>query len=222
MSNVPEVLLYGLLAAASPGTVVAMLVVLGTERARVNGLVFALGFVLGQASALAFVVVVGSVSTPFEGSGTASAVLALVIAALLFLAAARARRPREPRVDPANSRMEQVVHRLEQVTPRTAFPIGITLGIGVKRLFITAFAASTIALAGLTHAQEFGLGALYVVLATVLVWAPVALYLVAGRSADVLVARTKELVAVKQREVTFYTSLVFAVFFLISGLVQLL
>ena len=73
MSNVLQVLLYGLLAAASPGTVVATLAVLGTKRARVNGSVFAVGFVLGQALALFFVIAIGSVTTPSGGDSTASA-----------------------------------------------------------------------------------------------------------------------------------------------------
>ena len=51
-------------------------------------------------------------------------------------------------------------------------------------------------------------------------WAPITVYLVAGSRADELVAKSKELLAVKQHQVTFYTSLLFGVFFLVAGLVQ--
>ncbi len=221
MSNVLQVLLYGLLAAASPGTVVATLAVLGTKRARVNGSVFAVGFVLGQSLALFFVIAIGSVTTPSGGGSTASAALEIVVGVLLLVTAERARHlPDAPRAVAGGSRARRVLDRLERVTPRTAFSVGVTLGIGLKRLVITVLAASTIALANLGRAQELALGAFYVLLASVLVWAPITVYLVAGSRADELVAKSKELLAVKQHQVTFYTSLLFGVFFLVAGLVQ--
>ena len=221
MSDVLQVLLYGLLAAASPGTVVATLAVLGTKRARANGSVFAVGFVLGQALALFFVIAIGSVTTPGGGDSTASAALEIVVGLLLLVTAERARHhPDTPRA--GRSRAQLVLDRLERVTPRTAVSVGVTLGIGLKRLVITVFAASTIALANLGRAPELALGAFYVLLASVLVWAPITLYLVAGSRADELVAESKERVILEQRRVTLYTSLVFGVFFLVGGLVQVL
>ncbi len=222
MSNVLQVLLYGLLAAASPGTVVATLAVLGTKRARVNGSVFAVGFVLGQALALFFVIAIGSVTTPGGGDSTASGALEIVVGLLLLVTAERARHHSDtPRAETGKSRTQLALDRLERVTPRTAFSVGVTLGIGLKRLVITVFAASTIALANLARAQELALGAFYVLLASVLVWAPITVYLVAGSRADELVAKSKELLAVKQHQVTFYTSLLFGVFFLVGGLIQI-
>jgi threonine/homoserine/homoserine lactone efflux protein len=219
MSDVLQVLLYGLLAAASPGTLVATLAVLGTQRARANGFAFAVGFVLGQSLSLAVVTVVGSVTIP--GSSAASDALEVALGVLLLFAADRARRPGRPRPPGSTSRTARMVERLERVSPRTAFSVGLTLGVGVKRLIITVFAASTIALAPLTRAEEIGLGALYVAVATVLVWVPVGLYLVAGARADELVEAAKEWLAANQRTVTFHISLVFGLFFLVSGLVQL-
>jgi len=66
------------------------------------------------------------------------------------------------------------------------------------------------------------LGALYVVVASVLVWAPVTVYLVAGSTADEFVARSKERLAARQRQVTSLTSLLFGLVFVVGGLVQLL
>ena len=222
MSEVLQTLLYGLLAAASPGTLVATLAVLGTRRARANGSAFAVGFVLGQSATLAGVLVVGSITIPTGGGGSASAALELAVGVLLLAAGFRARRPRKPRVVGGSSRAKRFHERLERVTPRTAFSIGVTLGIGVKRLIITIFAASTIALASVTKAAQAGLGALYVVVASVLVWAPVTVYLVAGSTADEFVARSKERLAARQRQVTSLTSLLFGLVFVVGGLVQLL
>ena len=220
MSDVLQVLLYGLLAAASPGTLVATLAVLGTRRARANGSAFAVGFLLGQSIALALVLVVGSVTVP--GSGTGSASLELAVGVLLLVAAQRARRPAKPPSVAGPSRTARVLERLERVTPRTAFSFGVTLGVGVKRLVITVVAASAIALAAVSRPEMVGLGALYVAVASVLVWVPVALYLVAGERADEAVATTKDKLAGNQRRITFLTSAVFGVFFVVGGLVRLL
>jgi len=90
MSEVLQTLLYGLLAAASPGTLVATLAVLGTRRARANGSAFAVGFVLGQSATLAGVLVVGSITIPTGGGGSASAALELAVGVLLLAAGFRA------------------------------------------------------------------------------------------------------------------------------------
>jgi threonine/homoserine/homoserine lactone efflux protein len=219
--TVLQVLLYGLLAAASPGTLVATLAVLGTQRARANGTAFALGFLLGQSAALLIVTAIGSI-TIGEGSSTASAALELTVGALLLVAAHRARQPARPKPVGGSSRTAKVLERLERVSPRTAFTVGVTLGVGLKRLVITVFAASTIALASVTRSEAIGLGALYVAIATVLVWVPVGLYLVAGKRADEWVETAKNRLAANHREVTFYTSLLFGIVFLLGGLVQLL
>ena len=160
---------------------VATLAVLGTKRARVNGSVFAVGFVLGQVLALFFEIAIGSVTTPGGGDSTASGALEIVVGLLLLVTAERARHHSDtPRAETGKSRTQLALDRLERVTPRTAFSVGVTLGIGLKRLVITVFAASTIALANLARAQELALGAFYVLLASVLVWAPITVYLVAG------------------------------------------
>jgi threonine/homoserine/homoserine lactone efflux protein len=220
MSDVLQILLYGLLAAASPGTLVAILAVLGTERARANGSAFAIGFILGQSLTLSIIVVVGSVTIP--GSSDGSAALEFAVGVLLLLTANRTRRPgkAKPRRLGGHSRTAHLVERLQRVSPRTAFSVGVTLGIGLKRLVITAFAASTIALADVSRSQAFGLGALYIVVATLPVWVPVAGYLVAGKHADEWVASAKAWVAANQRLATSYISLVFGLCFLVGGLVQ--
>jgi hypothetical protein len=55
---------------------------------------------------------------------------------------------------------------------------------GVKRLTITVLAGTTIAAAGVDSVEEVGLGVLYVLIATLLVSLPVAVYLVVGKRAD--------------------------------------
>jgi hypothetical protein len=54
MSETFTLLVYAVLAAASPVTLIATLVVLGTEDARRSRIAFAAGFVLGQAAGTEF------------------------------------------------------------------------------------------------------------------------------------------------------------------------
>ena len=86
-------LFYAVLAAASPVVLLATLVVLSTERARVNGIVFAAGFVLGQAAGLGIPLLVGVIVTSNSGqNGNASTWLELAVGVLMLLGAARIRR----------------------------------------------------------------------------------------------------------------------------------
>src|SRR6266498_982151 len=223
MSEVLQVLLYGLLAAASPTVLLATLAALSTRRARANGSAFAGGFLLGQSIGLAVPLLIGASSVPSSGSNsTVSAWFQLGVGLLLLAAAYRARQAQPAPEVNGESRTTALLARLARVTPRTAFSIGVPLGIGVKRLIISILAASTIALSGLSDSEEFGLGLLYVLVASLLVWLPVAVYLIAGKRADGWVTSSEEWLAANKRRLTFFSSLVFGVLFAIGALVQLL
>ena len=98
MSEVLQTLLYGLLAAASPGTLVATLAVLGTRRARANGSAFAVGFVLGQSATLAGVLVVGA-----RRAGHATGVAAVALGRVALAEVERAARAQRPDGDRGRS-----------------------------------------------------------------------------------------------------------------------
>lgn len=220
MSDAVQILFYGLLAAASPGALLAALGVLSTRRPRANGAAFAAGFVIGQSVGLLLPLLIGSTTVPSGSSNsTISASFQLAVGLMLLAAAYRARQPRPSPVVGGKSRTAAVLARLAGVTPRTAFSIGIPFGIGVKRLAISILAASTISLAGLSQSEEARLGALYVIVASVLVWLPVALYLIAGKRADDGVSSTKEWLAGNQRKLTFLSWLVLGVLFIVDALI---
>jgi hypothetical protein len=222
MSEVLQVLLYGLLAAASPSVLLASLAALSTGPARANGSTFAGGFLLGQSLGLFVPLLIGA-SIPSSGSSsTVWAFVQLGVGLILLAAAYRARQPRPASEVNAESRTTAFLARLTRVTPRTAFSIGVPLGIGVKRLIISTVAASTIALSGLSHSEELALGVLYVLVASLLVWLPVAVYIIAGKRADAWVTSLEEWLAANRRQLTFFTSLVFGVLFAVGALIQLL
>jgi hypothetical protein len=216
-----QIVLYGLLATLSPLAFLSTLVVLGTERPRANGSAFGAGFLLGQTLALAIALVIGSITIGAGGHGTVSGSLELALGVLLIVAALRARRPGRARVQSTDSRTSAVLARLAHVTPRTAFPFGVALGIGIKRLVISTLAASTIALADLENDEAIGLSALYVAVACLTVLLPIVAYLVAGSRADELVADSKQWLTIHQKEVAFWLLLVLGFALTADALVEL-
>ena len=221
MYDTARILLYGLVAAASPTTVLAVLVVLVSERGRANGITFAAGFLFGSVAAfLTLFFVSSTISTQHHGSVRSYVELALGV--VLIAVAWRARRPREPTEAGGRAGMEALFGRLEHIRPALAFSLGVALGVGTKRLIITAVAATTVALSGLSRAEETGLAGLYVVVGGLSVWLPVSVYLIAGKRADNWIANAKAWLTTNTQRVVYYSSTAFGVAIIGDALVQLL
>jgi hypothetical protein len=221
MGDIARILLYGLIAAASPTIVLAVLVVLLSERGRTNGTTFAAGFLFGGVAAFLTAFFVGStISTQHHGSVRSYAELALGV--VLIAVAWRARRPREPTEAGGRPGMEALFGRLEHVRPAVSFSLGVALGVGTKRLVITAVAAATVGFAGLSRAEETGLGVLYIVVGGLAVWLLVAIYLIAGERADDWIANAKAWLTTNTQKVLYYSSTAFGVAIIGDALVQLL
>jgi hypothetical protein len=216
-----RIVIYGLIAAASPTTVLAVLVVLLSGRGRANGIAFAAGFLFGAVAAFLTAFAVGStISDQHHGSIRSYVELALGLA--LIAVAWRARRPREPTEAGGRAGMEALFGRLEHVRPAVSFSLGVALGVGTKRLVITAVAATTVALAGLSRAEETGLASLYVVVGGLSVWIPISVYLIAGKRADDWIANAKAWLTANTQNVVSYSSTAFGVVLIGDALVQLL
>jgi hypothetical protein len=134
----------------------------------------------------------------------------------------RRRRAEPSRLHRPNPRTEGIRSRLSNLRPTTALATGAVLGIGgPKRLGVMLLATTTIAAAGLGTAREFGLAVLYVVVATVLVWAPVLLYVVFGPRAARWLTDAQHWIGQHMEPLTFYPSAVLGVVLLVDGIVQL-
>jgi hypothetical protein len=221
MHEAARIILYGLLATASPVTLLATLVVLGSGRGRVNGAAFATAFVGGQVMAFIVAFFVGSALAE-KGHGTASAYLEVGAGLVLLLIAVRARPPHDPGGEDRSPRTEAVFNRLARLSPRAAFGIGLPLGIGVKRLGLTVLAAATVALGDLAPSENAVLAALYVLVATLVVSIPVTLYVIFGPRADDLMARSRTWITTNEDLLTFASALVLGVLIAVDGLVRLL
>ena len=228
MSALPGTLLYGLVAALSPLALASTLAVLKSDRGRLNGFVFAVGFLVAQALTCLVAVVIGSVATPdhVADHDRISSALALTLGILLLAAAWHWRTPREAAVREqrrTSPRTKAFLERLGRLHPGTAFSVGFLLGVGgPKRLTVTLLFAATIAISGLDSAEKTALGVVYVVIASALVWLPVGLYLVAGERANRWMAAAQDWLIAHRRQIGFGATLVLGLLFTVDALVGIL
>jgi Sap, sulfolipid-1-addressing protein len=216
-------LLYALLAAASPTALTATLVVLRSRQARLNGFLFATAFVLGSLVVVVIVLVLGATGPSENSKSAVAGALALLLGVLLLAAAWRARHALPARRTETSGRTQALLDRLARLNAAGAFSIGAALGVGgPKRLTVSIIAATTISAAGLSRAADARLSTAYVVVASVLVWVPVALYLVAGPRAREWLDDGEDWLKTHRHEVTMVLLIVFGVALVADGLSELL
>jgi hypothetical protein len=185
-STALQVLLYALVAGASPLALASTLVLLHGTRARWRSTAFAIGVVLGQAAVCALAFALGAASVPGSESArdNSRAVLELVVGVALLAGAWYTRYRYQPKSRSTSSRSKAALARLDRVHAPAAFGTGTALGIGgPKRLGITLIVAAAIAASGWSGRGEVTLAFVYVVIATAVVWGPVGVALVFGTRA---------------------------------------
>ncbi len=222
MATALRILVLALLAALSPLALTATILVLKSRLARLNGIFFAAGFLLGEAIGWAFALALGSVLDLGDRGQTVAAVLELLLGALLLSVTWRVhRREAAPRRE-RDPRTQALLARLEQLNAITAVVVGTLLGLGIpKRLTITIVAAATLTASDLDNARQLALVGLYIVVAGVLVWAPVLVYVVAGARARSWLDAGQDWLAAHQRTVTMVSLAAFGTVLVVDGLIQI-
>ena len=218
-----RILLFALVAAASPVTLLATAAVLTSRRGRTNGTVYLVGFLLGQSIAFVVALLIGSAATTNrDGNIELAAVLELAFGLALLLVAWPRRRAEAGPDAAGPRRVKAMLARLHGLRPSTAFSVGVLLGVGgVKRLTITVVAGATVGIAGLSPIEDVLLGVLYVVVAAVLVWGPVTVYLVAGERADAWLEEAQSWLTANERRITFASTVLFGFLLTSDALVRL-
>ncbi len=219
-----RILLFALVAGASPIAIVSTLAVLSSRRGRTNGIAFVTGFMLGQTAAFLAAYFVGSAATTDRDPNEhAAAALELAFGLVLLALAWPARRRQGSDAAAGPSRTKALLARLKGLRPGTALSAGTLLGVGgIKRLTITIVAGATVGIAGLLPVEDLALGLLYVIVAGVLVWVPVGVYLVAGAPADVWMASAEDWLTANERRITFLSTLLFGFLLTTDALTRLL
>ncbi|MGZ5129513.1 MAG: GAP family protein [Actinomycetota bacterium] len=164
--------------ALSPIPIVAIVLVLGTPRARSSGTAFAVGWVAGLAAVSVIVVVVLGGGDPDSGSAAAADWLKIGIGVLFLLMAAKQWRTRpKAGAEPATPSW---MASLDSLTPFKALGLGAALsGANPKNLALTLAASASIAQAGLDTTDTAIAVAVFVAIGSVTVVGAVLAYLVA-------------------------------------------
>jgi hypothetical protein len=174
--------------ALSPVPIIAVVLMLTTPRARGNGPAFVIGWLLGLAA-------VGTIVLALAGPGGASeegqpatwvSWLKLVLGLLLLLVAARQFRGR-PRGD-EEAPLPRWMGAIDRFTPGQALGGGAALaGANPKNLLLAVGGAAAIAQTGIPGSQQAIAYAVFAIIGTLGVGAPVVLYFGMGkRSAELL------------------------------------
>jgi hypothetical protein len=182
--GISSVLTYAVGVAISPVPIIAVILMLFSQRARVNGPLFLLGWVLALAvvSGVAYVLAdQGDVGTS-SGASDAVAWGKIVFGVLFLLLAVRQWRSRPaPGVEPE---MPKWMAGIDSFTPVKALVLGVLLaGVNPKNLLLTLAAAVGLAQLGLSTSDAVVSLIVFVVVASLTIAGPVVYYLVGGAHA---------------------------------------
>ena len=214
---------YAFVAALSPLGFAAVVAVMGSGR--LKALVFAVSFVVAQFLTCAVALLVGATFTRHQHAyPTFQAILEALFGVALVIAALQLRhRPPAPPSADGSSRSQAVLERLSRLRFSTALLAGALLGVGgPKRLVLTFLAAATIGSAGLgSSSKELALAIFYTAVATVLVWFPVAFFVLAGERVLTLFASAQQQARLHQRAITFWPIVVLGIALIADAIVRL-
>ncbi|MFE0510115.1 GAP family protein [Streptomyces sp. NPDC058964] len=198
--------------AVSPLPIVALIIVLATPRGRVNGLVFATGWVVGLSALGAVMLVIGSQGDATSHGQPADWVgalkLALGVALVLFAVRLWRHRP----TDVTQAQLPRWMAAIDRFTPVKVFLLALLLSAGnLKNAPLTIAAAASISSSGLPAGQQIAALAIFVLIASVGLLTPLGVFLIMGERAKSMLGNWKEW-AVR------HNTAVMAVLFFVFGL----
>jgi hypothetical protein len=209
--------------ALSPLPIIAVVLMLTSPRARTNGPAFVFGWLIGLG-------VVGALVLAFAGPGGASeegqpaawvSWLKVVLGLGLLLVAARQFRGRPHEGEEAP--LPKSMGAIDRFTPGKALGGGAVLaGANPKNLLLAVGAATAIAQTGIGGGQQAIAYAVFAVVGTVGVGAPVLLYLAMGKRSAELLGRLKDWMSHNNAVIMAVLCLVIAMKLLGDGLSGLL
>ena len=179
--------------AISPIPIIAVVLMLTSRKARVNGPVFVLGWLLGLG-------IVGVIVLAIAGTGGASksgspatwvSWVKIVLGALLLLVAARQFRRRPHGGEEAQ--MPTWMATIDKTTPLAAVGLAAALsGANPKNLLLAAGGAATIAQTGIPAGQQAVAYLVFALIATLGVGIPVGIYFAMGERSEKVLAGLKD------------------------------
>lgn len=179
--------------AVSPLPIVAIILILATPRGRLNGPLFALGWVLGLAALGAVMLVVGGTGGAATHKHPATWVGALKLALGVLLALFGARQWQRRPKDASQAQLPKWMAAIDRFTPVKVLGLGLLLSAAnLKNAPLTIAAGASISSAGLPVPQQIGTLAIFVVISSLGVLAPLAVYLVMGEPAKTILGNWRD------------------------------
>ena len=183
-----QVLAFGVGVSLSPLAIIAVVLMLGDPKGRVNGLAFLAGWVLGLAVVGTLVLIAADGADASDNGAPANwvSILKIGLGVLLLLVAVRKWRGR-PHGD-AEPELPAWMKRLDTITPPKAARLAVLLSaVKPKNLLLTVAAALAIAQTGVSTGEEAVAFAVFLLLATLGPGIPVAIHvLMRDRGPDIL------------------------------------
>jgi threonine/homoserine/homoserine lactone efflux protein len=179
-----QVLSFGVVVAISPVPIVGVVLMLGTPRARTNGPAFLAGWLLGLSAVGVVVLLVAKGAGADDDGGASSGVswLKIVLGLVLIALAAKQWRGR-PRGDEGGE-LPKWMRAIDHFTASRAAAMGVALSaVNPKNLLMTIGASVAIVQTGASTGDKFVALAVFVVIGTLGVGVPLALFFVMGERA---------------------------------------
>jgi len=216
---ISEVLPFAVAVAIVPIPIIAVIVILFSRRARVNGPLFLLGWASGLAIAFGLVLVLASAADPSEDTTASDGVswLRIGLGVLLLLAAARSWRKR-----PAPGSTPELpgwLAGVDDLVPGKALVLAVLLAaVNPKNLVLVVGAATGVAQLGVSTSDAVAALVVFVVVGSLSVAAPVCYYLFGGERAKVALDEAKGWLAMNNAAVMTVLFVVFGVVLIANAL----
>lgn len=217
--GISEVLTFAVAVAISPIPIIAVILMLFSARARVNGPAFLFGWVVALAGVSTVVYVVahdGHVATSTTASDSVSWGKIALGVVLLLLAGRNWRNRPAPGAEPS---MPKWMGRVDSLSPLGAAGLGVVLAAAnPKNLILSAGSAAGLAQLGLSTTDALVATAVFVVLGSVTIAAPVLYALIGGARARASLDSARAWLGVHNGAVMAALFLVFGVDLIAKGL----
>jgi threonine/homoserine/homoserine lactone efflux protein len=218
-AGISEVLTYAIGVAISALAIIAVILMLFSSRAKANGLMFLLGWVVALAavSGIAYLISdAGNASTSTTAADTVSWAQ-IVFGVLFLLLAGRSWRNRpEPG---AGTQMPKWMAGIDSFAPAKAFGLGLLLGgANPKNLLLEVGAGSALAVSGPSTSEAVVSLIVFVVVGSLTIAGPVVFYLIGGDRATAPLDSAKGWLVVHNDAVMTVLFLVFGVDLIAKGI----
>ncbi len=217
--GIAEVLTYGIGVAISPLAMIAVILMLFSSRAKVNGPAFVVGWMLTLAVVFTIAYVVSHQTNASTSTATSDTISwgKIVFGVILLLLAARNWRNR-PAPD-AEPEMPKWMAKVDALSPGKALGCaGIMAGANPKNLLLTIAAAAGLAQLGLSTSDAIVGLIVFVVIGSFTVAGPVVYYFLGGERSKAVLVSLKEWLAFHNAAVMAVLLLVFGIDLIAKGL----